>query len=251
VTAATQVRYSDAEILESLAASDELPSKNAIMRSFGAGSPRAIRLRRMAQTDRSPVHLCPPVCSPEPPAPVSVPDELPASEPALPGSVPGGERGETSPWYQPPCSIRDWLVARRLVLLVCAIALPAFVAIWSGWVGMGALTGFGWVTLLPGIAPLRIDTAITLPIGLEVYAVAALHTWLTARPNSRLASYARTSAIVALCIGASGQVAWHVMSSAGLSQAPVWVTVLVACLPVAVVGMGTALATLIAAERSV
>lgn len=48
------------------------------------------------------------------------------------------------------------------------LAAPAFVAIWSGWVGLGELTGFGTVRPLPGIWPgLELDTAITLPIGVE------------------------------------------------------------------------------------
>ncbi len=34
---------------------------------------------------------------------------------------------------------------------VLLLALPAFVAIWSGWVELGRLTGFGPVSPLPGI----------------------------------------------------------------------------------------------------
>ena len=46
------------------------------------------------------------------------------------------------------------------------IAAPAAVAVWSGWVGLGSMCGFGIVHPLPGILPgLRLDTAITLPIG--------------------------------------------------------------------------------------
>ncbi len=68
-------------------------------------------------------------------------------------------------------SIRSW----PLVLL----ALPAAVAVWSGWVGIGELTGFGQVHPLPGIwNSLHIDTAVTLPIGVEAYAAYALHAWL-------------------------------------------------------------------------
>jgi len=40
------------------------------------------------------------------------------------------------------------------------LALPAAVAIWSGWIGIGQLTGFGIVQPLPGIwDALRVDTA--------------------------------------------------------------------------------------------
>jgi len=38
--------------------------------------------------------------------------------------------------------------------------------VWSGWVGIAQMTGFGLVRPLPGIWPsLHLDTAITLPIG--------------------------------------------------------------------------------------
>lgn len=39
------------------------------------------------------------------------------------------------------------------------IALPAAVAVWTGWVGLGQLSGFGEVQPLPGILPLHVDTA--------------------------------------------------------------------------------------------
>jgi hypothetical protein len=45
------------------------------------------------------------------------------------------------------------------------LALPAAVAVWSGWVGIGQLTGFGQVHPLPGIwGSLHIDSAVTLPV---------------------------------------------------------------------------------------
>src|SRR5690606_3939731 len=60
------------------------------------------------------------------------------------------------------------------------LALPAGVATWSGWVGLGELTGFGPVKPLPGIADsLTINSAITLPIGVEAYAALAMSAWLT------------------------------------------------------------------------
>jgi hypothetical protein len=41
----------------------------------------------------------------------------------------------------------------------------------SGWVGIAKMTGFGLVSPLPGIWPrLHLDTAITLPVGVEAYA---------------------------------------------------------------------------------
>ena len=59
------------------------------------------------------------------------------------------------------------------------IASPAAVAVWSGWVGLGALCGFGIVHPLPGIADgFRLNTAITLPVGVEAYGAYALGAWL-------------------------------------------------------------------------
>jgi hypothetical protein len=59
------------------------------------------------------------------------------------------------------------------------IAAPAAVAVWSGWVGLGGMCGFGIIHPLPGIwDSLRINTAITLPIGVESYGAYALYAWL-------------------------------------------------------------------------
>lgn len=129
---------------------------------------------------------------------------------------------------------------------VLLLALPAFVAIWSGWVGLGGLTGFGIVHPLPGIADgFSINTAITLPIGVEAYAAYALHAWLSPGAPARARRFARWSALASLAVGALGQVAYHLMASLGITEAPWQITTLVACLPVAVLGMGAALAHLL------
>jgi len=48
------------------------------------------------------------------------------------------------------------------------LAAPAAAEVWSGWVGIAQKTGFGLVSPLPGIWPsLHLDTAITLPVGVE------------------------------------------------------------------------------------
>jgi len=66
------------------------------------------------------------------------------------------------------------------------IASPAAVAIWSGWVGLGGLCGFGPIHPLPGIADgFTINTAITLPVGVEAYGAYALRAWLTAGVRER------------------------------------------------------------------
>jgi hypothetical protein len=125
------------------------------------------------------------------------------------------------------------------------LALPAFVAIWSGWVGLGTLTGFGPVHPLPGIAGgFTLNTAITLPIGVETYAAYALRVWLAGHGSTPARRFAKWSAIGALVLGAAGQVAYHLMTARHLTSAPWPITTAVACLPVIVLGFGAALAHL-------
>ncbi len=140
---------------------------------------------------------------------------------------------------------------------VLLLTLPAFVAIWGGWVGLGGMTGFGVINLLPGMVDdggwATVNTAVTLPIGLETYAAYALHAYTQAR-SPELKRFAGRSAIVALVLGGSGQLAYHVMESLGVSVAPWWITAIVATIPVAVLGAGTRLSSLIridAAEQPV
>lgn len=129
------------------------------------------------------------------------------------------------------------------------IALGAFVSIWGGWVGLGELTGFGPIRLLPGIADqVVINSAITLPIGVEAYAAYAMWAWLapaSAGVSATARRFACWSAIGSLVLGAGGQVAYHLMVAAGMTQAPWQITAFVSCLPVVVLGCGAALAHLI------
>ena len=128
------------------------------------------------------------------------------------------------------------------------IAAPAAVAVWSGWVGLGQLSGFGLVTPLPGIAPWHLDTAITLPVGVEAYASYALGAWLKPGAPPRAKSFAKRSAIGALGLGMLGQVVYHLLAAAHAHRAPWPVVVLVACLPVVTLGLGVALAHLLRPE---
>jgi hypothetical protein len=169
------------------------------------------------------------------PSPVAVAEE---SEPEPEPSEPERKATGTAPVKRPP---HVWPVA--------LLMLPATVAIWSGWVGLGELAGFGPVRPLPGIVDsFEINSAITLPVGMEVYAAYAMYVWLSGRAPARAQRMARTSAILSLVIGALGQVAYHVMVAAGVTVAPWWITAGVACLPVAVLGMGAALAHMVRAE---
>jgi hypothetical protein len=134
--------------------------------------------------------------------------------------------------------------ARRWPLIL--IAAPAAVAIWSGWVGLGGLCGFGLVQPLPGIVAWHLDTAITLPVGVEAYGAYALGAWL--RPDgipARARAFAKRSAIGSLALGMSGQVIFHLLAAAHSHRAPWLVVVAVACMPVAVLGFGAGLTHLL------
>jgi DNA-binding CsgD family transcriptional regulator len=132
----------------------------------------------------------------------------------------------------------------RRSLPVVLLSLPAGVAIWSGWVALGTLCGFGKVQPLPGVLDgFWIDTRITLPVGMETYAAYALRVWITT-PTGTARRFAKASAITALVLGAGGQVAYHLMAASGMTTAPWPVVAVVATLPVAVLGMGAALAHL-------
>jgi len=153
--------------------------------------------------------------------PVAEPHEVP----------PGAEAVQGAPVKR----VRSW----PLLLL----AAGAFVAIWGGWTGLGELTGFGPVRLLPGIADrFVINSAITLPLGVEAYAAYAMRVWLSSTTRSdRARAFARWSAIGSLVLGALGQVAYHLMKAAGITVAPWWITTFVSVLPVVVLGCGAAL----------
>jgi hypothetical protein len=126
------------------------------------------------------------------------------------------------------------------------IAAPAAVAVWSGWVGLGELCGFGPVNLLPGISGgFHLNTAITLPVGVEAYGAYALGAWLTPGVPGRARTFARCSAIGALALGMLGQVVYHLLAAARAERAPWPVVVLVSCLPVVTLGFGAALTHLL------
>ena len=133
---------------------------------------------------------------------------------------------------------------RRWPLLL--IASPAAVAVWSGWVGLGGLCGFGVIHPLPGIWDgLQLNTAITLPVGVEAYGAYALGTWLTPGTPERARTFARRSAFGALGLGMLGQVVYHLLAAAGAARAPWPVVVLVSCIPVITLGFGAALTHLL------
>ena len=134
-------------------------------------------------------------------------------------------------------------VARWPLLIIAA---PAAVAVWSGWVGLGSMCGFGLVQPLPGMVSWHLDTAITLPIGIEAYGSYALGAWIrlgdaTGPVASRARVFARRSSVGALALGMTGQVIYHLLAAAHAVRAPWPVIVLVACLPVVSLGFGAGL----------
>ncbi|MEV6694181.1 ABC transporter permease [Micromonospora sp. NPDC051196] len=234
----------------------ELPSRNRLMREFRIGAPKAdellARLRAEQTHTDTEAPAVPRLDYAEPigpdPAPVpAVPEHTPPAT-APPMIAPPAPSAEATPVGHPdtptpPTPVKPIrpVVAWPVVLL----ALPAFVAVWSGWVGLGGLTGFGVVHPLPGIwDSFQINTAITLPIGVETYGAYALYVWLSGRVPDRARRFAKWSAIASLLVGAAGQVAYHLLV-APPDGAPWWITTAVSVLPVAVLGMGAALAHLV------
>ena len=139
-------------------------------------------------------------------------------------------------------TIRSW------PLLV--LALPAAVAVWSGWVGIGRADRVrGESTPLPGIwDSLHLDTAVTLPVGVEAYAAYALRAWLSASPaiSAQTRRFARWSAIGSLVLGMALTTSSR---RPGGHPRPVGsITTAVSCLPVLVLGMGAALTHLLSAD---
>ncbi|WP_327008114.1 ABC transporter permease [Dactylosporangium sp. NBC_01737] len=239
----------------------EIPSRNVLMKEFRIGAPKANAVREALTEERA-----------EAPAPRTlhvVPDLEPDTD--TPESAPAIEAGPVADAVEaPPLATGDGHPDTNITPPVLptappaekpirrkprswpvwVLALPAFVAIWSGWVGLGELTGFGVIHPLPGIADgFSINTAITLPIGVETYAAYALAVWLSSAYGTSVRRFARWSAIGSLIFGAAGQVAYHLLTAAGVTSAPWWITTAVACLPVAVLGMGAALAHLIHADH--
>ena len=107
------------------------------------------------------------------------------------------------------------------------------------------------VSPLPGIWPsLHLDTAITLPVGVEAYAAYALRAWLARdrTVTARTRRFAKWSAICSFVLGMAGQVACHLLAQAGIARAPWAITMIVSCLPVLVLGMGTGLAHMLRAD---
>ena len=286
MTAATLTRSAYPPVIEDLmpraveltqTLEGELPSRNRLMKELHIGPDKAklvlLALGGMAEQDEFRQHLWlsqrkrggsapPPPMNWRPAEPEPKPETLteilktsdsPKLGELLPAdTVVDADPVDTTPVVAPapsPIAVEPPVVRkdrRPVAWPVLLLALPAFVAIWSGWVSLGELSGFGMVHPLPGIADhLTINTAITLPVGVETYAAYALWVWLSGRAPVVARQFARWSAIGSLLFGAAGQITYHLMVAAGMTTAPWLITAAVACLPVAVLGMGAALAHLL------
>jgi hypothetical protein len=264
-----------------------MPSRNQVMREFKVGAPKAtailaalgdatdagleVEAAGPVPADTSPVRVLHsvPVTGPDLPGMDPVNDLPPAesltqvTQDADPGphrspapvdvaeavaEVQGGQVVPAESATLPAADVGPVRKVRRWPIVL--LALPAFVAIWGGWVGLGRMTGFGPIVLLPGIwDELVINSAITLPIGVEAYAAFAMSVWLSGRTQSaRARGFAMWSALGSLALGMAGQVAYHLMSAAGITDAPWLITTFVACLPVVVLGCGAALLHLLHEE---
>jgi hypothetical protein len=169
----------------------------------------------------------------------------------LRGRSPARTTGPAGPADRSPAIARAARTVRSWPLLV--LAAPAAAEVWSGWVSIAEKTGFGQVSPLPGIWPsLHLDTTITLPIGVEAYAAYALRAWLASEDavSPRTRRFAKWSAICSFLLGMAGQVASHLLADAGAARAPWAITTIVSCLPVLVLGMGTALAHMLRADAA-
>ncbi|MDH2429294.1 hypothetical protein [Sphaerisporangium sp. TRM90804] len=115
---------------------------------------------------------------------------------------------------------------------------------------LGELCGFGMVKPLPGIADWELNTAVTLPIGVETYAAYALGTWLShsRRVGDGTRAFAKWSSMGALGLGMLGQVAYHLLVTKGLTTAPPLIVTAVSCLPVLVLGVGAVLGHMLARD---
>src|SRR5216684_2171099 len=161
----------------------------------------------------------------------------------IPRTARGGPAGHHGPGGAVTARTRPW------PLLV--IAAPAAVAVWSGWVGLGGMCGFGVINLLPGLADgLRVNTAITLPVGVESYGAYALYVWIRGGGSGRTRAFARHSAVGALILGCLGQVVFHLLAAARQPVAPWPVVMLVSCLPVVTVFAAAMLVHLVRADAS-
>ena len=134
------------------------------------------------------------------PSPLPLATAAPTTPPSLPPVTAVPHREVATAPVPVPVERQPFPATRAMrIWPVWLLMVPAAVAIWSGWVGLGELAGFGPVRLLPGIADdFEVNSAITLPIGMETYAAYALYVWLSGKAVGKALRFARRSAVAAL-----------------------------------------------------
>jgi hypothetical protein len=187
-------------------------------------------------------------------APVPELAPAPVAELAVPAptEVTGTVRDEATDAHPVTAKTSPVAAHRVVVWPLLVIACSPFIAIWGGWVGLGKLTGFGFVNLLPGMVDeggwATLDTAITLPLGMEAYSAYAFYVLLHPAVSRRSRRFAAWTALGAVLLGMAGQTAYHLMTAAGMTAAPWQITTVVSCLPVAVFGLAAALVHMVRAD---
>jgi hypothetical protein len=78
------------------------------------------------------------------------------------------------------------------------------------------------VRLLPGISGLTVNTAITLPVGVEAYAAYALGAWMSPDSPAGARRFAHWSALGALAYGMAGQIIYHLLAAAAPNGSRRW-----------------------------
>jgi hypothetical protein len=125
---------------------------------------------------------------------------------------------------------------RKAIWPLYIISSGAVLAVWSGWVGLGTLCGFGEVQPLIGIWDgLKLNAAIALPLTMEAYGFYAMGYWFDPDEPKDVRRYAQWTCIVAYAMGFLAQATYHVLVSWHRVHAPVPVVVLVAGVPVATI----------------
>jgi hypothetical protein len=116
------------------------------------------------------------------------------------------------------------------------ISVGAVLAVWSGWVELGVMCGFGIEQPLYGIwNGLRINAAISLPLSMEAYGFYAMGFWFDPGEADDVRSYAQWTTILAYCLGFAAQATYHVLAAMHAAHAPIPVVVLVSGVPVATI----------------
>jgi hypothetical protein len=120
------------------------------------------------------------------------------------------------------------------------IGIPAGAVVWSGWIGLGQLCGFGQANLTGGLINWTVNISLALPFSVEAYGAYALKAGLMpgrSPETKRCRKFAMTTAIGSLVLGMIAQATYHLMAAAHDKRAPDLVIIFVSMLPVIALGL--------------